>query len=166
MEYYAIYHNGPTAPDKTSFILRRFGLLADHVNISHPFVVLWTHVKCINGTHMYKYYQQIARDHGEGLLFRQPTSPYQNGKSRSWFKLVPQGREAIVTSASDEGYICKLPSELSFKVDNVDETEEVPASLAVGDVVSFDSEGTTPKEVPVNPIITGLLSHTTRDEIS
>ena len=53
---------------------------------NHPYIEIATKEVCTSMQHMEKFFQHVIDNGGEGVILRDPTCPYEPGRSRGYLK--------------------------------------------------------------------------------
>jgi len=123
----------PSVPSTSVVFERRYseGLLATPIN--HPFIIACLRLLCMTNNHMKHYTNSVLLNKGEGAIFRNPFSYYEQGKSVNLLKAKGMiDAEACVVDIENSRYICKLPSGSMITATKVNKL-----FVKIGDVVRF-----------------------------
>jgi DNA ligase-1 len=145
---------------------KRFRFLLKLIPSNHPFMNAAGRMLCRSHRQLTLAIQEITQDGGEGVILRKPQSLYENGRSPYLLKLkATRGdKEAIVIEVTRAGSIrIKLPDGKSLLVPSYN--VELPEPPKPGDVISFNYETYSSKDLPANPKIYRIRKDVVWDDI-
>jgi len=129
---YMIFDNPSSVLGNQTFELRyKYVLFSLPI---HPYFIPCPRLMCLSHKHKKTYLRVIITCKGEGVMLRQPDSPYERGKSR----LVLKDKNMVDVEASVESFqgnlcICKLRDDTIITT-----TKSNKLHMNVGDIVTID----------------------------
>eukprot|EP00026_Physarum_polycephalum_P001070 Phypoly_transcript_01071.p1 GENE.Phypoly_transcript_01071~~Phypoly_transcript_01071.p1 ORF type:complete len:1197 (-),score=193.28 Phypoly_transcript_01071:69-3659(-) len=122
------------------------------ISSSHEFIILASRMLCTQKRELSQAMKSIIRDGGEGVILQKPGSLYTSGRSGDLMKLKATAgdSEALVICAAGREFTLQLPNGISFKVTQNFEPGYTPK---LGDIVTFEHDTFSRRDVPINPKI-------------
>lgn len=155
------------APNQPGGLVERLQVVSEYLKRSpSPFLQLIRQIPCPDHQHLQQYLHQLVLQGAEGVVIRNPSAPYQTGRSADALKLKPyhdsectvvaykpgkgilKGKTGALRCRMENGNIINIGSGLSRQQRN--------SPPAPGQIITFKYSGFTAHGVPRHPVFLRL----------
>jgi DNA ligase-1 len=150
-------------PNQKGGLLQRLDVLKNYLS-KHPssYIKIISQVTCKDKSHLQKFYQNILKKGGEGIVLRSPTAPYIGKRTKEALKLKPfedsecqilgykkgQGKYSMLMGS----LICQLQNGKIIKIGSGLSDKQRVNPPKIGSIITFKYQGFTKNGLPRFPV--------------
>lgn len=149
-------------PKQNGTLTQRLQILKKHLKTHKaPYIRVIPQITCKNKAHLLSFFNEVTEKGGEGIVLREPNTPYIAKRTRSALKMKKFDDTECQVVALHKGkgkyknllgsFTCQLKNGVRFKIGSGLDDKQRKNFIKIGDIITFRYQGFTKHKKPRFP---------------